>query len=56
LRLAEEATREVGQEYIITTLDLGVYMKAYPIVWSKSDQYKKHMILTGTFHLACAYF
>lgn len=56
LRLAEEATREVGQEYVIITFDLGVCMKAYPIVWNRPDQYKKHIILIGTFHLACAYF
>ena len=28
LRYSEKATREVGQEYIITTFDLGVCMKA----------------------------
>ena len=32
LRVAEEATREVGQEYVITTFDLGVCMKAYPLI------------------------
>ena len=34
LRYAEEATKEVGQEYTITTFDLGVVMKALPIIWN----------------------
>ena len=56
LRLAEEATAEVGQEYTITTCDLGVCMKAYPLVWNYPNRYAKHIILIGTFHLTCAYF
>lgn len=55
LRYAEEATAEVGQEYTITTFDLGVWMKALPLVWNHPDKYRKHIILIGTFHLACAY-
>jgi hypothetical protein len=55
LRYAEEATREVNQEYTITTFDLGVCMKAYPLVWNNPARYEKHIILLGTFHLACAY-
>lgn len=55
LRAAEEATGEVGQEYVITTFDLGVCMKAYPLVWNSPEKYKKHIILIGTFHLLCAY-
>ena len=55
LRIAEEATHEVGQEYIIATFDMGVCMKAYPLIWSNSERYKKHVVLIGTFHLACTY-
>ena len=34
-RAAEEASREVGQDYTtLTTFDLGVCMKAYPLIWS----------------------
>ena len=55
LRAAEEATREVGQSYVITTFDLGVCMKAFPLVWNSPDKYKSHIILIGTFHLVCAY-
>ena len=39
LRYSEEATHEVGQEYIITTFDLGVCMKAYPIIWNSTLNY-----------------
>ena len=52
---AEEATKEVNQPYIITTFDRGVCMKAYPLIWNNPDRHEKHIILIGTFHLACAY-
>ena len=54
--MAEEATKEVGQDYVITTFDLGVCMKAFPIIWNWPDRYKKHIVLIGPFHLICAYF
>lgn len=56
LRAAEEASHEVGQEIVITTFDLGVCMKAYPILWSNPARYKNHIVLIGTFHVLCAYF
>ena len=55
LRAAEEASREAGQDYVITTFDLGVCMKAYPLIWSHPEKYKKHIVLIGTFHVICAY-
>ena len=55
LRFAEEATNEVGQEYVLTTCDLGVCMKAYPLVWNNPEKYAKHLILIGSFHVACSY-
>ena len=55
LRAAEEATREVGQRYVITTFDLGVCTEAFPLVWNSPDKYESHIILIGTFHLVCAY-
>lgn len=30
-------------------------MKAYPLIWNNQAWYEKHIILIGTFHLACAY-
>ena len=57
LKQAEEATNEVGgQQYVITTFDLGVCMKAYPLLFNNPLKYKNHIILIGTFHLICAYF
>ena len=56
LRYSEEATREVGQQYVITTFDLRVCMKASPLVWNYPEKYSKHVILLGTLHLICAYY
>jgi len=55
LRYSEEAPKEVGQHYVITTFDLGVCMKAYPLVWNSARRYEDHIIMIGTFHLACGY-
>ena len=56
LSQSEEATKEVGQDYVITTFDLGVCMKAYPLIFNNPLRYKNHIILIGTFHLMGAYF
>ena len=56
LRFSEEASLEVGQKYVITSFDLGVCMKAYPLVWNYPKRYENHIIMIGTFHLACSYF
>ena len=55
LKIAEDA-KEVGQVYIFITFDLGVYMKAYPLVWNNPYRYNKYILLIGTFHLIWAYF
>lgn len=55
LRYSEEGARQVGQRYVITTFDLGACMKALPLVWGNMQRYKDHIIMIGTFHLACAY-
>ena len=55
MRFAECATQEVQQEYTIITFDLGVCMKAYPLIWSQPEKYSTHIILIGTFHLSCAF-
>ena len=54
LRVSREASKEVGQIYAITTFDLGVCMKAYPLIWKSPDFYADHIVLIGTFHLASA--
>ena len=56
LKIAEDATKEAVQEYIVITFDIGVCMKAYPLVWNNPYRYKKYILLIGTFHLICAFF
>ena len=55
LCVAEQASKEVGQKYHIVTYDLGVCMKAYPLIWNNPVKYEKHIVLIGTFHIVCAY-
>ena len=50
LKRSEEATKSVGQEYVINTFDLGVCMKALPWIWKHPDEYKKHIVIPGPFH------
>ena len=47
LRQSEAATSEVGQEYVLNTFDLGVLMKAMPLIWKNPDRYSKHVITPG---------
>ena len=55
LRVSEEASHEVGQKYIITTFDLGVCMRAFPLMWNRPEQYKYHIVMLGSFHVICAF-
>ena len=50
LKRSEESTKNSGQEYGINTFDLGMCMKAFPMVWKYPDQYSKHIIFPGPFH------
>ena len=50
LKHSEEATKAVRQEYVINTFDLGVCMKALPLVWKYPDQYSKRINFPGPFH------
>ena len=56
LRYSEQGAREVGQKYVVTTFDLSVCMKAYPIIWNQPKKFEDHIIMIGTFHVVCAYF
>lgn len=55
LKMSEDATREVGQDYVVTTFDLGVCMRAYPIIWKQPTRYEKHIVMIGSFHVVCAF-
>ena len=50
LKRSEDATAEVGQEYTLNTFDLGVCMKALPLLWKYPERYKHHVITPGPFH------
>jgi hypothetical protein len=56
LRYTEQGAREVGQKYVVTTFDLGVCMKAYPIIWNQPKKFEDLIIMIGTCHVVCAYF
>ena len=55
LEYSESATREVGQDYVITSFDHGVCMKAFPLIWNNPICYQKHFVMIGSFHTVCAY-
>ena len=55
LGVSKNASREVGQKYAVTTFDLAVCMKAYPIIWKNPEFYDDHIVMIGSFHLICAY-
>ena len=55
LKQSEEATREVGQEYVLNTFDMGGCMTALPYVWRFPGQYQKHVITPGPFHTGINY-
>ena len=55
MKTCTEATQEVGQEFTITTFDLGVCMKALTLIWGNPDDYRNHIILIGAFHTIMNY-
>jgi hypothetical protein len=36
--------------------DLGVCMKAYPVIWNQPKKFEDHIIMIGTFNVVCTYF
>ena len=50
LKRSEEATKAVGQKYVINTFDLGVCMKALPWMWKHRERYANHIVIPGPFH------
>ncbi|KAK0148594.1 hypothetical protein N1851_011079 [Merluccius polli] len=55
LKQSEEATMEVGQEYVLNTFDLGGCMKALLLIWKFPDEYEKHVVTPGPFHTGMNY-
>ena len=54
-RYSEQATHELGLEYVVITFDFGVCMKAYPWLWNNPVRYQKHIVMIGSFHAVWAY-
>ena len=55
LKRSEAATSEVGQKFVLNTFDLGVAMKALPIVWRWPEEFANHVISIGPFHTSMNY-
>ena len=55
LKQSEDATMEVGQEYVLNTFDLGGCMKAIPLTWKFPDEYRKHVSPPGPFYTGMNY-
>lgn len=55
LKRSEEATTEVGQKWVINTFDLGVCMKALPIIWRWPEEFANHVVIIGPFHTSMNY-
>ena len=55
MKQSEEATREVGQEYVLNTFDMSGCMTALPYVWRFPGRYQKHVITPGPFHTGIDY-
>ena len=56
LRYSKEASNEFRKSIVITTFDLGVCMKAFPLVWNSQEKSKNLIIVIGTLQLIMAYF
>ena len=55
LKRSEAATAEVGQKWVMNTFDLGVCMKALPIIWRWPDDFASHVVTIGPFHTSMNY-
>ena len=54
LRLSQQASREVHQQYTVVTFDLAVAKKAYSLVWQSPEEFSDVIARMGSFHLTCA--
>ena len=55
LKKSQKATEDVGQKYVFVTFDLGVVMKAMPILWERPLDYPNHIVMIGPFHTTMNY-
>ena len=55
IKLSEEVTASVKQEYTFITYDLAAAKKAYGILWAYTDRFHNVITRLGEFHMSCAY-
>ena len=55
VKISQDASRAVGQEFTFITFDLAVAKMAYSLVWQNKILYKDVIIHLGVFHILCAY-
>lgn len=55
LRCSEAATAAVSQQYVLNTFDLGVCMKALPLIWKFPEKYTNHVGIPCQFHTGMNY-
>ena len=46
----------MGQRWVLNTFDLGVCLKALPIIWHWPDAFASHVVMIGPFHTSMNYF
>ena len=54
LKLSQQASREVHQQYTVVTFDLAVAKKAYSLVWQSPEEFSDVIARMGSFHFTCA--
>ena len=55
LNCSEAATAAAEQQYVINTFNLGVCMKALPLIWKFPEKYRRHIVIPGEFQTAMNY-
>ena len=55
LKLPQQASREVHQQYTVVTFDLAVAKKAYSLVWQSLEEFSDEIVRMGSFHLTSAF-
>ena len=55
LKLSQQASREVHQQYTVVTFDLAVAKKAYPLVWQSLEEFSDEIVHMGSFHLTSTF-
>lgn len=51
LKLSQQASREVQQQYTVVTFDLAVAKKAYSLVWQSPEEFSDVIVRMGSFIL-----